>query len=405
MRQMNLTLGWASLALFVSQFSLAAEPSWQRIPIDAEFRAEGVAIGDFNRDGKMDVAAGDGWYAAPDWKRAEIRQPLTQKHEPTDKYDGTKGYSNCFCQWTYDVNGDGWDDLITVGYPGDPFYWYENPKNEPGRWKQHLIWHSICNETPLFTDVTGDGKPDIVFGSQPERQMGYVELPAVEKCTEKWKFVPISEAGEPNQNGTFRYYHGLGVGDVNRDGRKDVVIMHGWWEAPATLDGGLWDFHPLPLAKTKDDMPLPASNIHVLDLDLDGDSDLLTSSAHAYGVWWFENRGLDAPFAFHLIDESFSQTHASGLVDLYGDGTPYLVTGKRYFAHMGKDPGAFDPVVMHAFEIRRSPGQPPTFVRHELVAGQDTGVGTQFEINDLNRDGRPDVILSNKKGVNVLLQQ
>lgn len=383
---------------------LAAESGWQRIAIDGEFRAEGVAMGDFNKDGRMDVAAGDGWYAAPDWKRTEIRQPLTQKAEPTDKYDGTKGYSNCFCQWTWDVNHDGWDDLITVGYPGDPFYWYENPKNQPGRWKQHLIWTSICNETPLFTDVTGDGRPDIVFGSQPERQMGYVELPPPEKCAEKWKFVPISEAGEPNQNGTFKYYHGLGVGDVNRDGRNDVVIMHGWWEAPAKLDGGLWDFHPLPLAKDNQGAPLPASNIHVIDLDLDGDSDFLTSSAHAHGIWWFENRG-DGSVKYHLIDESFSQTHASWVVNLYNDGSSYLVTGKRYFAHQGKDPGAFEPVVIQAMELRRSPGQPPTFVLHEVAAGRDTGVGTQFEMNDFNRDGRLDVILSNKKGVNVLVQQ
>jgi len=393
--------------LGISSNLFASDLNWQRIAVDAEFRAEGVAIGDFNHDGRMDVAAGDVWYAAPDWKRTEIRQPLTQQGKPTDKYDGTKGYSNCFCQWTHDVNRDGWDDLITVGYPGDPFYWYENPKNQPGRWKQHLIWHSICNETPLFTDLTGDGQPDIVFGSQPERQMGYLELPVVENCTEKWKFVPVSEAGEPNQNGTFKYYHGLGVGDVNRDGRNDVVIVHGWWEAPAKLDGGQWAFHPLPLSKNNEGNPLPASNIHVIDLDLDGDSDLLTSSAHAYGIWWFENPGpgSDGAFQYHLIDESFSQTHASGLVDLNNDGVPHLVTGKRYFAHMGPDPGEFDPVVMHTFEIRRSPGQPPTFVKHELVAGRDTGVGTQFQIGDFNRDGRLDVVLSNKKGVNVLTQE
>jgi len=387
--------------------SFAAEPQWKRIAIDAEFRAEGVALGDFNKDGAMDVAAGDGWYAAPDWKRTEIRQPLTQQGQPTDRYDGTKGYSNCFCQWTCDINQDGWDDLITVGYPGDPFYWYENPRNAPGRWKQHLIWHSICNETPLFTDVTGDGKPEIVLGSQPERQMGYIEIPAPDKAAEKWTFTPLSEAGEPMQNGTFKYYHGLGVGDLSGDGRSDVVIMHGWWEAPDKLDGRLWEFHPLPLARNNEGNPLPASNIHVVDLDLDGDSDLLTSSPHAHGIWWFENpgRGSDGLFKYHLVDESFSQTHASWLGDLYGDGGLHFVTGKRYFAHMGKDPGAFEPVVMMDLAIRRERGQPPTFVKHEIVAGRDTGVGTQFQVADQNRDGRLDLILSNKKGVNVVVQE
>jgi len=44
--------------------------------------------------------------------------------------------------------------------------------------------------------------------------------------------------------GTHRYYHGLGVGDVNRDGRMDIVIPHGWWEGPPKekLGSGTWEF-------------------------------------------------------------------------------------------------------------------------------------------------------------------
>lgn len=400
--------GWLMVSLAVTGFVLPRTGfahDWRRVTIDTQFRAEGVAAGDFNRDGQMDVAAGDVWYAAPDWQRHEFRQPLDRAAKPTTAYDGTTGYSNCFASWAWDVNGDGWQDLIVIGYPGAPFYWYQNPQNAAGHWQEHEIWHSACNETPLFTDITGDGRPELILGSQPERQMGFLELPKVERCTEKWTFTPISEAGEPKENGTFMYYHGLGVGDVNRDGRIDVLIPHGWWEAPANPRGGIWDFHPLPLAKDNMGAPVTASNLHTLDVDLDGDLDILLSSAHAYGVWWFENRGLDQPFVYHLIDESFSQTHALDLVDLYNDGVPYLVTGKRYFAHQGNDPGGKDPVVMHTYEIRRSPGQPPTFVRHEILAGQDTGVGTQFQTVDFNGDGRLDIVLSNKKGVNLLLQQ
>lgn len=398
--------GCAAL-LLISAVAAAAGPEWKRVQIDAEFRAEGVAAADFNNDGLSDVAAGDYWYAAPDWKRYPIRQPLDRAGKPAPGYDGSKGYSNTFASWAYDVNQDGWQDVINVGYPGAPCYWYENPKNPTGQWKQYEIWHSACNETPLFTDVTGDGRPELILGSQPERQMGFLSVPAPDKCREKWRFHAISEAGEPNQNGTFMYYHGLGVGDLNQDGRLDVLIPHGWWEAPEQRDAGIWDFHPWSLSKENKGNPLPASNLHVLDLDLDGDQDVVMSSAHAYGIWWFENpgRGSTAPFAYHLIDESFSQTHALGLVDLRGDGVPYLVTGKRYFAHMGPDPGEFDPVVMNCFEIRRSPGQPPTFVKHEITAGQDTGVGTQFQIADFDKDGLPDLVLSNKKGINVLLQQ
>lgn len=394
-----------SLGAFLSLASPVLSADWQRVQIDAQFRAEGVAAGDFNKDGKLDVAAGDVWYAAPDWSRHEFRQPLDRQAKPTDSYDGSKGYSNCFASWTWDINQDGWDDIIVVGYPGAPFHWYENPKGAAGHWPQHVIWHSACNETPLFTDVTGDGRPDIILGSQPERQMGFLELPDVARCKEKWSFHAISEAGEPNENGTFMYYHGLGAGDVNRDGRIDVIIPHGWWEAPVDRRAGLWDFHPLPLKPAPDAKPVAASNIFTLDLDLDGDNDVLLSSAHAFGVWWFENPGdASQPFLYHLIDDSFSQTHALDLVDLHHNGVPCLVTGKRYFAHQGNDPGGRDPVVMHWYEIARSPGQPPTFFRREIEAGRDTGVGTQFQVTDFDRDGRLDLVLSNKKGVNLLLQ-
>ncbi len=380
--------------------------NWERVQLDSGFRSEGVAAGDFNKDGKLDVVAGDYWYAAPDWKRFPIRQPLDRNGQPTTGYDGSKGYSNSFANWAWDVNQDGWTDLIVVGFPGAPCHWYENPQGKDGFWKEHEIWHSACNETPLFTDLTGDGIPELIFGSQPERQLGYLSVPPVEKCTEKWKFVAVSDPGVPQENGTFMYYHGLGVGDMNLDGRLDVVIPHGWWEAPEDRSAGTWLFHPLNLAETPDGKPLSASNLIVLDVDLDGDQDVIMSSAHAYGVWWFENPGKEAsePFKFHLIDKSYSQTHALALVDLHGNGTPVLVTGKRYYAHQGNDPGGKEPVGMYWYDVLRTKGEPPKFERHEIVSGRDTGVGTQFEIIDFNRDGRLDLVLSNKKGVNLLLQ-
>ncbi|MEQ9411465.1 MAG: VCBS repeat-containing protein [Fuerstiella sp.] len=393
------------------------DDGWIRITLDERFRSEGVAGADLNNDGRPDVAAGDVWYEAPaidspgytdgsNWKLHEIRMP--------GDFVAGKGYSNSFVNNAWDMNNDGWQDVIIVGFPGDPFHWYQNPGGNDGHWKEHQIWTSICNESPEFEDLNGDGVPEYVFGSQPEAQMGYVRIPVTEKVTEKFAFHPVSEpsaepASKPNRgldNGTFKYYHGLGVGDMNGDGHRDIIIAHGWWESPGDLSlNGLWKYHPIRINVNGQEQPLPkVANIYADDLDRDGDADLFVSSAHEYGVWWAENKG-DAGWELHEIDKSYSQTHAVEAVDINGDGQLDYVTGKRFFAHNGGDPGGHDEVVMYWYEVNRRKGHPPTFVPHQILAGKGTGVGTQFQIHDMNKDGRPDIVLSNKKGVNVLVQK
>ena len=133
-----------------------------------------------------------------------------------------------------------------------------------------------------------------------------------------------------------------------------MLIPHGWWEAPETLGEGLWEFHPFNLTATGE-APEKMADLYVQDLDMDGDNDIIGSSAHAFGVWWFENLdGGDSPkFKAHLIDKSYSQTHAMHFIDMNGDGQNDMVTGKRFFAHNGKDPGGKEPVVMYWYEIKR----------------------------------------------------
>src|SRR6266496_4448686 len=95
--------------------------SWKKTVLDRKFRSEGVAIADVNKDGKMDILAGDIWYEAPDWKVHEIRK--------VGDYD-LSNYSECMLCWADDVNGDGWPDQIVIGFPGKAAYWYENPKGQ-----------------------------------------------------------------------------------------------------------------------------------------------------------------------------------------------------------------------------------------------------------------------------------
>jgi hypothetical protein len=362
----------------------AGQIEFTKIVVDKTFRAEGVAVGDVNHDGKMDIIAGDVWFEAPDWKMHEIR-----KVKP---YSFDKGYSECFANFAMDVNGDGWIDSIVVGFPGAPCYWYENPKNAEGHWKQRLVAKSACNETPQFGDLLGKGSRVPVFGC--ETKMVWCGVPKdLEAAT--WD---IHDVSGPKAPGTNNFSHGLGIGDVNGDGRNDIIIKDGWWEAPEDRTESPWKFHP---AKFGPD----CADIIAHDINADGLIDIITSSAHDYGIWWFEQvkteKGVE--YKQHEISKLFSEAHAMILADMNGDGVKDLVTGKRWYAHNGGDPGGKEPGVLYWFEVRNPEKGKVEFIPHKI--DDDSGVGTQFVVADMNGDGKLDIVTSNKKGTYVFLQK
>ncbi|MEO5894057.1 MAG: VCBS repeat-containing protein, partial [Ferruginibacter sp.] len=190
---------------------------------------------------------------------------------------------------------------------------------------------------------------------------------------------------------THKYTHGLGFSDMNSDGKKDVIIKSGWWESPADPKQTGWVFHKAALG---DD----CAEMYLYDVDGDKDMDVISSSAHNYGIWWHEQvkeTGGTISWKEHLITKAFSQTHGLAMEDINGDGYPDLVTGKRYFAHNGNDPGEFEPAVAYWFEF--IPGKDPQWIPH--LIDDNSGMGLHVVIIDMNRDGLPDIVTGNKKGI------
>src|SRR5690606_40740130 len=109
---------------------------------------------------------------------------------------------------------------------------------------------------------------------------------------------------------------------------------------------------------------LPCSQMYSYDFDKDGDMDVVSASAHNYGVWWHEQiRGEEGEVAFkrHLIDSTFSESHGVAFLDLNGDNEPDFITGKRYFAHQGKGPGGMEPAVLYWFELTHDADNQPSW--------------------------------------------
>jgi HEAT repeat protein len=366
----------AVLGLFDPTAGTASPVKFRKVQLDGAFRSEGLAVADFDRDGRLDIATGNILYLGSDWK------PRPMRGEPK-AYD-PENYSDEFLCFDEDIDRDGWTDLVVVGFPGAKTRWQRNPGRLGGPWNEFPAVEKTGNESPDWADVDGDGRKELVFVSENGMALAG---PGADPAR-PWPIRVVASPGDPRPG------HGLGLGDVNGDGRDDIVCPEGWWEGPEERGRIPWAFHAAKLG-----FEAPAQ-MPVIDADGDGDADIISSGAHRYGLWWYEQspEGWQA----HSIDLGISQLHAVHLADINRDGLPDIVTGKRFWAHRHNDDGIDDPSVLCWFEARRETGR-PSWVRHDIDFA--SGVGLHVCMRDLDGDGLLDIATSNKKGVYVFIQE
>lgn len=398
------------LAAALATACLAAgdEIRFEKRVLTREFVAEGCAVADFDRDGHADVAAGRFIWHGPDFARRVVYTPERDNRSGPSKtpYNPETGYSDYFLQFAHDFTGDGWADILVYGLPGEPALLFVNPAGKPGDWARHSLVDVADGESPSLVDIDGDGRPELLVHTtlkgEKAGRFGYFEVDWANP-TAKARFRAI---GGPTRQ-AHKYTHGYGAGDVNGDGRTDILVKDGWFEQPADRSAAEWRFHPAKFGQG-------GAQMHVRDVNGDGRPDVITSlQAHGYGLAWFEQLA-DGAFREHRITGasaqevvagvSFTQPHAVEIVDLNGDGLPDIVTGKRKWAHGTKnDPEPMGEPVLYGFVLRRDDKGGANF-RPVKIDG-DSGVGTQFWTGRIDGDARPDLAIANKHGVFIFLRR
>jgi hypothetical protein len=365
----------AALCIF---FSLCAAASSVSRPDEIPFEKHTIDLGssetavfaDINRDGKLDLVSGEYWYEAPNWTKHRFRQIYYADY-----------YVDDLSTLPLDVDGDGYVDLVTSGWFSKKLAWWLNPGSGGGMWKETSIATGSPIEFSFLVDLDNDGKANEIlpqFGDdhplawyERDKRGGIVE-----------HVVSDHSLG-----------HGIGVGDINGDGRNDILTPKGWLEAPADPRQKNWTLHPD--WHFEDALGF----MYVRDVNGDGRPDIISSNAHGYGIFWLENKR-DGKWEKHVIDDSWSQAHAVEIVDFRKSGNLGLLTGKRYMAHNGHDPGAHEPLGVYWYERILDPvTHEVDWAKHVIDYGGRTGGGIEIAVADYNRDGSLDFAVGGKSGL------
>jgi hypothetical protein len=356
----------------------------------------GAAAADFDKDGVLDVVAGPYIYFGPDYVRC-------REIYPAIAFNPSKEFTEVNCQYAFDFNGDGWPDILT-GPPNATLY--INPKGESRRWDKYVVVQGVQSEVTVLKDIDGSGMPALIYGSGGE--LRYAK-PDPADATKPWTQRAVSEKG-------LSMGHGIGAGDINGDGRTDLLNPNGWWEQPADKNAtGPWTYHAAAFGRYGHrSSGIGGAVMGVYDVNGDGFNDVVTAlNAHGFGLAWFEQKR-DAQggitFVRHMIaddystknagDVTFSEPHGSTFADLNKDGIPDFVVGKRYWSHLDStfDPDPYGDPVVYCYRTVRNPQAPggAEFIP-ELIHNR-SGVGSDVLAIDLNKDGLIDVVTSTDRG-------
>ena len=373
-------------------------PNFRMTQLTPFYYSFASAAADFDRDGNMDVVSGPFIFMGPDFVRKREFYLALPTRPGVD-------FSSNWLEFAGDFTNDGWPDVLLASTSNTTLY--VNPKGESRRWDSYrsvIPPAATVAEVSVTKDVDGDGKLDFVYMSGGAIRWA---RPDPEKPNGPWLSTQVGDQG------TY-VAHGIGAGDVNGDGKTDILNAYGWWENPGKADTPIWKYHPQGFGRQNGRGSAGGAEMCVYDENGDGLNDVVTAlQAHAFGIAWYEQKkdpSGNISFVRHMIMDdfasknaggvTFSQPHGSTCADMDGDRIPDFVVGKRYYSHQESttDPDPYGAPVLYSYRTVRNRSVPggAEFVP-ELIHNA-SGAGSQIVAQDLNKDGINDVLTSGELG-------
>lgn len=327
---LDVTTGWeqgGAVRVCLNPGPAMAKNEWPAFTVGSVKGVEDAVFADLNGDGALDViscAEGKVNSVFVHWAPAEKTDYANPDKWTTAAFPASEGLRWMFAM-PMDVNGDGRFDLV-VGSKnkGAIVGWLENPdeSRKTENWVLHKMSPAGWIMSLRASDVDGDGDQDVVLSDRYEASRGvfWLENPGPAAADGDWTRHAIGGKG--------RHVMFLTVGDLNSDKKEDVVC--------ATLEGDLLIFERTNEGWNETIIPLPfgltaGKGVAIADVNLDGRPDIVTTSEaqreadDMVSVAWLEQT--ENGWKEHRIsDELGRKFDRIEMIDLDGDGDLDLMT-------------------------------------------------------------------------------
>lgn len=356
------------------------------------------AVADLDDDGDLDITSADAepnsnLYLLRNQGRGEFGFSFLQRHEGRDEQP-----VRVERHAIGDINGDGRPDLVVVDNMKWDIRWFENPGAE----RIHAPWplHRVAAEKEVpgsydvaLADLDHDGDLDVAASSWRfgMRFDWFENVGAPGRGAEWLRHKVDANVGETRT---------IEVADFNQDGWPDLLgtsrtgheVM--WYANPGERRDAGWKKTIL------DKVTRFPAHAHAVDLDRDGDLDVVVAFGIAAGVpndspdshqvAWYENvgaPGTGSRWVHHVVAANFPQGFEAVAGDLDGDGDLDI-------AATGWSPGGR----LCWFENSGNPAG--DWTTHVIKSPWPNAVTLQLA--DLDGDGRLDLLATAERGANEL---